>query len=141
MATSDLDAMNDFLAEARNAIVGGVRSDGRLHMTPNWFIWDGDRFFISTTRDRVKYRLFRDNPRVQLTIDDATGFRYVMVDGEVSWIEDVTEGLPYFRDLRHKHGRFEADEAELREEMERDGRTLMVVTPDLPQADWHAKGF
>ena len=64
-----------------------------------------------------------------------------MVDGTVSWIEDVDEGLPYFRDLRHKHGRFESDETELRAEMIRDERTLMVVTPDLSQDRWHAKGF
>ena len=137
----DLDRMNTFLAEARNAIVGGVRRDGRLHMTPNWFLWDGERFYVSTTRHRAKYRIFSNNPRVQLTIDDSMGFRYVMVDGLVTWIEDVDEGLPFFRDLRHKHGRGPTDVDELQAEMVRDGRVLMVITPDRPQADWHARGF
>lgn len=137
----DIAAMNLFLDEPRNAIVAGVRLDGRPSMTPNWFLWRDDRFYISTTRDRVKYRLFSRDPRVQLAIDDSLGFRYVVVNGMVHIGEDVEEGLPYFQALRHKHGRHESNTGELREEMIRDGRVLLVVTPDLPQTDWHSKGF
>jgi len=133
--------MNAFLDETRNGIVGGVRADGRLHMTPNWFLWDRERFYVSTTRDRAKYRIFSANPRVQLTVDDATGFRYVMVDGMVTWGEDVEEGLPYFQALRRKHGRPADDVDALRDEMLRDGRVLLVITPDLPQGRWHCRGF
>ena len=39
--------------------------------------------------------------------------------------EDVDSGLAYFRDLRAKHGHFESNEAELRNEMTRDGRVLL----------------
>ncbi len=141
MADNDLDALNAFLAEPRNAIVGGVRRDGRPHMTPNWFLWDGERFYVSTTRTRATYRIFSANPVVQLTIDDSTGFRYVMVDGTVSWVEDVDEGLGYFRALRHKHGRDEHGDDELRAEMVRDERVLMVITPQRPPTDWLAHGF
>jgi len=69
-ATIDIEAMNAFMAEPRNATVAGIRSDGRPHLTPNWFWFDGDRFYISTTRDRVKYRIFSRDARVQLIIDD-----------------------------------------------------------------------
>ncbi|MDG2114764.1 MAG: pyridoxamine 5'-phosphate oxidase family protein [Actinomycetota bacterium] len=135
------DAIEAFLAEPRNAIVAGARRDGRLHLTPNWFLWDGERFFISTTRDRAKYRIFTDNPRVQLMIDDSLGFRYLIVDGTNEWGEDVDEGLPYFRDLRHKHGRHEADDEQLRAEMIRGERVLMMITPDKPLAAWPNHGF
>lgn len=137
----DLDAMNTFLAEPRNAIVGGIRRDGRLHLTPNWFLWDGERFSVSTTKNRVKYRIFTRDPRVQLAIDDATGFRYVIVDGLVEVSDDVDAGLEYFRALRHKHGRAEQSDEELRAEMLRDDRVLLIITPDRPQAEWLARGF
>jgi Major intrinsic protein/Pyridoxamine 5'-phosphate oxidase len=39
-----------FLAERRNVVVAGIRRDGRPHLTPNWFSWDGERFYVSTTR-------------------------------------------------------------------------------------------
>jgi PPOX class probable F420-dependent enzyme len=133
--------MDAFLAEPRNAIVAGVRADGRPHLTPNWFLWEDGRFYVSTTRDRVKYRIFRRDPRVQLVIDDVMGFRYVIVEGTAEVGEDVDGGLPYFKALRNKHGRFELDDDQLRAEMVRDGRVLLIVTPDRPQAEWQARGF
>ncbi|MDH3678628.1 MAG: PPOX class F420-dependent oxidoreductase [Acidimicrobiia bacterium] len=139
--TTDLVAMNAFLAEPRNAMVAAIRSDGRPQMTPNWFLWTDGRFYISTTKARVKYRLFRRDPRIQLAIDDSTGFRYVVVNGLVEIADDVDQGLPYFRALRHKHGRDEQSDDELRAEMIRDERVLLVVTPENPQAEWLCHGF
>ena len=138
---TDIEAMNAFMAEPRNAVVAGIRADGRPHLTPNWFVFDDGKFFISTTNDRAKYRIFNNDPRAQLIIDDVTGFRYVVVDGVAEVSEDNEFGLPYFKALRNKHGRFEADDAELLAEMERDGRVLLIVTPNKPQDEWHQKGF
>lgn len=137
----DLEALDAFLAEARNAIVAGVRRDGRPHLTPNWFLWDGERFYVSTTKDRVKYRLFSNDPRVQLAIDDVHGFRYVIVDGTVEVSEDVDGGFAYFKALRLKHGRDEQNDEELRAEMIRDGRVLLVITPSGGPSDWLVRGF
>ena len=67
-------SLEDFLAEPRNVIVAGIRKDGRPHLSPNWFFWDGKRFYVSTTRTRVKYKIFSRDPRAELVIDDATGF-------------------------------------------------------------------
>jgi PPOX class probable F420-dependent enzyme len=138
---SNLDAMNTFLAEPRNATVAGLRRDGRPHMTPNWFLWQDGRFYISTTKDRAKYRIFTRDPRVQLVVDDVMGFRYVIVDGQVEVSDDVETGLSPFRALRNKHGRFESDDSELEAEMIRDQRVLLIMTPDRPQTEWLQKGF
>ena len=93
-----------FLAEPRNVIVAGIRHDGRPHLSPNWFYWDGQRFYVSTTRDRVKYAIFRRDPRAQLLIDDPTGFRAVLVPGTVEIREDLAAELPRFRAILEKHG-------------------------------------
>ena len=138
---SDFAAMDAFLAEPRNAIVAGIRSDGRPHMTPNWYLWRDGKFFVSTTKDRAKFRIFSRDPRVQLSVDDAFGFRYVVVDGLVDIGDDVEAGLEYFRDLRIKHGRTESNDDDLRAEMIRDERVLLTITPDKPQAEWLAMGF
>lgn len=133
--------MNTFLAEPRNGIVAGIRADGRPHLTPNWYLWEDGRFFVSTTKDRAKYRIFSADPRVQLVVDDVMGFRYVIVDGMVEIGDDVEAGLGYFQALRHKHGRTEAGPDELRAEMIRDERILLTITPDRPQHEWLQKGF
>jgi PPOX class probable F420-dependent enzyme len=137
----DLAAIDAFLAEPRNAVVAGVRRDGRPHLTPNWFVWDGSRFYVSTTKDRVKYRVFTNDPRAQLVIDDVTGFRYVVVEGTAEVADDVEAGLPWFRAIRAKHGRAEQTDEELRDEMTRDRRVLLIITPDRPQDQWLARGF
>ena len=138
---TDLTAMDTFLAEPRNALVAALRSDGRPQMTPNWFLWQEGQFYISTTKGRAKYRLFSRDNRVQLAIDDSTGFRYVVIDGTAEISDDIDGGLRFFRALRHKHGRDDQTDQELRAEMERDERVLLVITPDKAQPDWLAHGF
>ena len=62
-STSKIEA---FLAEPRNIVVAGIRRDGSPHLSPNWFYWDGERFYVSTTRYRAKYTIFRRDSRAQL---------------------------------------------------------------------------
>src|ERR1700746_1859538 len=93
-----------FLAERRNVVVAGIRRDGRPHLSPNWFYWDGQRFYVSTTRSRVKYAIFRRDPRAPLLIDDPTGCRAVLVPATVEIREDIAAELPRFRAIREKYG-------------------------------------
>ena len=88
------DKIEAFLAEPRNVVVAGIGRDGRPHLSPNWFYWDGQRFFVSTTRGQVKYSIFRRDPRAQLLIDDSTGFRAVLVPATVEIREDIAAELP-----------------------------------------------
>ena len=137
-----MSSLADFLAEPRNIIVAGIRRDGRPHLSPNLFYWDGERFFISTTRDRIKYKIFNRDPRVELLIDDAEGHRYVRVSGTVEILEDVADGLPTVRALRAKHGMPPADDdAELEASLVTDNRILLAVTPTKPTSEWNVLGL
>lgn len=133
MATSNLEA---FLAERRDVIVVGVRKDGRPHATPNWFWWDGSKFYVSTTRHRVKYRMFRRDPRVQLLIDDDPGHRTVSLYGTVEVHEDVAAELSRFRAIREKYGRQVPSDDEFKAELTADERVLLAITPDGPPESW-----
>src|SRR5271169_3706116 len=108
-----------FLAEPRNVVVAGIRRDGRPHLSPNWFYWDGDLFYVSTTRGRVKYAIFRRDPRAQLLIDDPTGFRAVLVPATVEILEDQ-------ENLRA---------------LAAEGRVLLAITPDTPPSGWTTWGL
>jgi PPOX class probable F420-dependent enzyme len=135
-----MSSLTDFLAEPRNVIVAGVKRDGRPHLSPNLFFWDGERFFISTTRDRVKYKIFKRDPRVELIIDDATGHRYARVSGTVEVLEDISSNLPMDRAIREKHGIPVADDEELAASLAADNRVLLAVTPSKPMAQWSVLG-
>jgi PPOX class probable F420-dependent enzyme len=136
-----MSSLSDFLAEPRTVIVAGVKRDGRPHLSPNYFFWDGERFFISTTRDRVKYKIFSRDPRVELIIDDATGHRYARISGIVEIRQDIQANLPIDRAIREKHGMAMAeDDEEFAASLASDHRVLLAITPDKPAAGWSVLG-
>jgi PPOX class probable F420-dependent enzyme len=135
------DKIEAFLAERRNVVVAGIRRDGRPHLSPNWFCWDGQRFYVSTTRSRVKYAIFRRDPRAQLLVDDSTGFRAVLVAATVEVREDIAAELPRFRAIREKYGRTVPGDEELLRALAAEGRVLLAFTPDQPLASWTCWGL
>jgi general stress protein 26 len=82
------EGLGAFLAQSRNLILAGSRVDGRPHLTPTWFCWDGERFYVSTTRGRLKYKIFRRDPRAQLLLDDPARSRAVLLPATVDIRED-----------------------------------------------------
>jgi len=135
-----MSSLADFLAEPRTVIVAGVKGDGRPHLSPNWFFWDGERFFISTTRDRAKYKIFSRDPRVELIVDDSTGHRYARVSGMVEILEDVPGNLGMNRAIREKHGMAVGADEELAASLIADNRVLLAVTPVKPAGEWSVLG-
>ena len=135
------DKIEAFLAEPRNVVVAGIRRDGRPHLSPNWFYWDGQRFYVSTTRSRVKYAIFRRDPRVQLLVDDSTSFRAVLVPATVEIREDIAAELPRFRAIREKHGVAVPEDAGHLRALTAEGRVLLAIAPDQPLASWTCWGL
>jgi PPOX class probable F420-dependent enzyme len=138
---TSIEKVEAFLAEPRNAVVAGIRRDGTPHLTPNWFYWDGERFYVSTTRHRAKYTIFRRDSQAQLLVDDSTGFRAVLVRATAEIREDLAAELPRFRAIREKHGvSVPSDEEQLRALTE-DGRVLLAFTPEGPASTWTCWGL
>jgi len=137
-ATEKIEA---FLAEPRNVVVAGIRKDGRPHLSPNWFTWDGQRFYVSTTRSRVKYAVFRRDPRAQLLVDDPVGFRAVLVPATAEIREDIAAELTHFRAIREKHGMPVLDDQEHLRALAAEGRVLLAFTPDGPPSGWTSWGL
>jgi PPOX class probable F420-dependent enzyme len=135
------DKIEAFLAERRNVMVAGTRKDGRPHVTPNWYYWDGERFFVSTTRSRVKFAIFRRDPRVELVVDDSTGFRTVLVEATVEIREDLAAELPRFRAIREKHGVTVPSDDEHLQGLTKEGRVLLAITPVGPVETWTTWGL
>jgi PPOX class probable F420-dependent enzyme len=137
-STEKLEA---FLAEPRNIVVAGIRRDGRPHLSPNWFHWDGERFYVSTTRSRVKYAIFRRDPRAELLVDDSAGFRAVLVPATAEIREDIAAELPRFRAIREKHGISVLPDDEHLRSLQAEGRVLLAFTPENPPTAWTAWGL
>lgn len=68
-----------------NVIVwlASVRPDGRPHMVPVWYLWDGGHEVIILSKpDNQKVRDLQHNPAVMLALDDTKlGADVIMVEG------------------------------------------------------------
>jgi PPOX class probable F420-dependent enzyme len=133
---SSATPLEAFLTEPRNVIVAGIRKDGRPHLSPNWYLWDGENFYVSTTRKRAKYAIFRRDPRAELVFDEPEGMRYVEVPATVTIREDVPANVHLFRAIRQKHGRATPPDDELAAQLIADDRVLLVFTPSTPASAW-----
>ncbi|WLW54908.1 pyridoxamine 5'-phosphate oxidase family protein [Streptomyces sp. YU58] len=60
----------DRLAEEWNAWLCTVRPDGAPHVTPVWFVFRDDTWWIGTDGNSVKVRNIERFPRVSLTLED-----------------------------------------------------------------------
>jgi len=135
------DDLDGFLAEQRNLILAGTRADGRPHVTPTWFCWDGERFYVSTTRDRLKYAIFRRDPRAQLVLDDPARLRAVVIPATVEIREDTAAELSRYRAIRDKYGMNVLSDQEHLESLLAEGRVLLAITPDGPPPTRTSWGF
>jgi PPOX class probable F420-dependent enzyme len=69
-----------------------TRADGRPHVTPIWFVLDGDDVMLNTGTDSVKGKALRRDPRVCLSVDDQLPpYSFVVIDGVAEIIEDMGE--------------------------------------------------
>jgi len=132
MASTTLEA---FLRDPRNVIVAGIRKDGRPHLSPNWYFWDGEKFYISTTKKRAKYRIYTRDPRAELLFDQQDPQCYVEIPATVEIREDIPANAHLFRAIREKHGRAVPPDEEFIASLTADDRVLLAFTP-APESEW-----
>ena len=74
-----------FLAEPLLARLATASADGQPHVVPVWFLWDGERIWISSYSSTRKIRELRANPRCSVVIDvqePRHGLTAVLIEGD-----------------------------------------------------------
>lgn len=68
-----------------------VRPDGRPHLVPVWYLWDGTSILIFSKPNQQKLRNIARNPRVVLALDTADeGEDVVTLEGLAELLPDGT---------------------------------------------------
>jgi PPOX class probable F420-dependent enzyme len=120
-----------FLRTQIHAIVATLQPDGVPQLTPNWYWWDGERFWISTLDWTVKVRNLKQDPRVTLCIDSGKRYEtYVQVFGTAEVIEGDVKATTL--DLIRKYEPTEEASQRHWEEI-KEHRVLIAVTPTRMQ--------
>ncbi|TDB75831.1 PPOX class F420-dependent oxidoreductase [Actinomadura sp. KC216] len=89
---TDLEWRAFVSAGTRTGKAAVTRKDGAPHVTPIWFVLDGDDVLFNTARTSLKGRVLARDPRISICVDDQTPpYSYVMLQAEASLIEDLGE--------------------------------------------------
>lgn len=122
---------NDFLSERRNATLATINKNGTPQLTPVVFFWDGSTFHISVTKETIKYKNLKRDPRVSLVVDDVLGHHCVIATGKATVQEE--EVWPMTEKIMYKYYGPE-EGAPYIEQLKKQNRVLIVLKPTKIQA-------
>jgi PPOX class probable F420-dependent enzyme len=80
--------LHELLASARVIWLSSVRPDGRPHIVPTWFDWDGEVITVFTRPEAQKARNIRSHSSVMVAIGRAEpAFEVELIEGEARVVE------------------------------------------------------
>ncbi len=93
MHTMSTKEWHEFVTRgARTGKFSTVGPVGTPHITPVWYVFDGEAFAFTTNGQAAKTRNLRRDPRAALCVDDdAPPFAYVEARAEVTLSDDLDE--------------------------------------------------
>lgn len=127
LSPAPLADLLDAFAAAEACWFASVRPDGRAHLAPIWFVWDGAAAYVVTQADTVRARNIVHNPSVSLAHPDA--INAFIIEGTAAITPDALDAInPLFQ------RKYDWD---LRSEAEYD--CIIRVTPTKAMA-WGSRG-
>ena len=77
------------LVEPNICQLATVHPDGRPHLAPIWFKWEGDKAYVMCGAGAVRVRNVLRNPAVTLSVaNNERPYKYVVVEGTAEVIRD-----------------------------------------------------
>jgi PPOX class probable F420-dependent enzyme len=67
---SPADRIDGLLRSEASVWLSTVAPDGRPHLVPIWFSWDGERLFVASKPEARKVRNLQQNPRLMLALGE-----------------------------------------------------------------------
>ena len=127
--------VEEFLRGPQVAALSTVRPDGRPHVVPVWYEWDGREFTISTWRETQKAKNVAKKGYAALSIfTRELPYKQVTVQGTArlgSPLDNVWRGRVAMRYLGEAAGRAYV----------RDTSEIDVVAVHVRPIHWHMEGF
>ena len=137
--------VNEDLASAPILWLSSTRPDGRPHIVPTWFDWDGEVITVFTKRDAQKVRNLRHLPSVMVAVGrPEANFAVELLEGEAVVVDAPADQRD--SDTRGPSARF-CDK--YRAAFAEAGFTVETFAADYPQVirirltrllDWGARG-
>ncbi|MEY3990934.1 MAG: hypothetical protein RI985_2015 [Chloroflexota bacterium] len=95
---------HDLLERPIVAALGTSMADGTPHVTPVWFSFADELFYVNAAIGRIKDKNIKARPFVSLLIvDPANAYRYIAVRGPVIDISDAQVGREHINFLSNRY--------------------------------------
>lgn len=87
------EEIRSFLMDTvRTGKIATVRKDGRPHVTPIWYMMDGDDILFNTWHQSIKAKNLQHEKRVSICVDDnEPPFSFVIIEGEAEILNATPE--------------------------------------------------
>ncbi|MEY2473109.1 MAG: hypothetical protein QOK28_2438 [Actinomycetota bacterium] len=124
------DERRAFMLEGtRTGKLATTNANGAPHVTPIWFVLDGDDIVFTTHETSVKGKSLLRDARVSMVVDDqAPPYSFVMVQGSVAVSRDLGELVRWATKIGARYmGADRAEEFGRRNGV--DGELLVRITP------------
>jgi PPOX class probable F420-dependent enzyme len=125
------EQLDDFLSERRNAVIATLNPKGDPQLTPVIFYWDGTTFYFTVTRETIKYKNIKRDPRVSVVVDDVLDHHSVIAKGKATIQEDNIWDMT--RKIVYKYYGQEEGDPYL-EQLRKQNRVLIVFKPKKMQS-------
>jgi len=90
------EAIEFLSAGTKTGKLATVRASGAPHVTPIWFVVDGDDLVFNTWHTSAKAKHLARNPQASLVVDlEEPPYAYVLVEGSVTISRDLGEIAHY----------------------------------------------
>jgi PPOX class probable F420-dependent enzyme len=126
------EQINVFLSNLglRNAILAVNRPEGGPHLTPVWFIWDGEAFWLSIRIHSAKFRYMRRDQDISVLVDEPASARYVLTYGRAEFLDENLRAHPILRSMLEKYNVSKEEMEEGLDELSRPERVLVRLRPE-----------
>ena len=92
----DQREIDEYLHQSRTCRVGTVGGDGAPHVSPLWFVWDGNALWLNSVVKSQRWTNVVRDPRVSVIVDGGTEF------GELQGVELTGHGRDRGRGPQHR---------------------------------------
>src|SRR5262245_59618494 len=103
------DEVDAFLADERVCRVATTGADGRPHVVPLWFVWDGSALWLNSVVRGQRWTDLRRDPRVARVGDGGVEFdelRGVELSGSVEFVSEVPRTAEHRPELADAERRY-----------------------------------
>lgn len=101
---SDDEWRSFVLAGTRTGKLAVTLDDGTPHVTPIWFLLDGDEVVFNTSEKSLKGKALRRDPRAALCVDDQEPpYSYAIIKGTATLSLDLEETLAWATEIGRRY--------------------------------------